>query len=302
MSPRRYLMCRPTYFAVDYVINPWMDPTRPGRHRRSRSGSGRPCATPTSSLGHTVEEIEPIPGLPDMVFAANGATVDRRHRLRRPVPLPAARRRGAGLPGLVRRRRLRDARGQAGQRGRGRPAARPSSSCSPAPASAPTWPRTPRRRSCSAARSSRCSWSTRATTTSTPRCAVLGAHHRVPARGVQRRPASGAGPAVPGRDPRRRWPTPRCSASTRSATARTWCCRCRPRGWPPGARARSGARTGGRVRAAQGRRRPEVLHAGAAGARDGPHRTDAWSPRPSGTPRTTTTRCRSSSPTPRAPG
>src|SRR2546421_409233 len=24
-----YVMCRPTYFAVDYAINPWMDPTRP---------------------------------------------------------------------------------------------------------------------------------------------------------------------------------------------------------------------------------------------------------------------------------
>jgi N-dimethylarginine dimethylaminohydrolase len=22
-------MCRPTYFAVDYAINPWMDPTKP---------------------------------------------------------------------------------------------------------------------------------------------------------------------------------------------------------------------------------------------------------------------------------
>ena len=26
---RRYLMCRPTYFAVDYAINPWMDPATP---------------------------------------------------------------------------------------------------------------------------------------------------------------------------------------------------------------------------------------------------------------------------------
>jgi N-dimethylarginine dimethylaminohydrolase len=26
---RHYLMCRPTYFAVDYKINPWMDPTAP---------------------------------------------------------------------------------------------------------------------------------------------------------------------------------------------------------------------------------------------------------------------------------
>ncbi len=24
-TPRRYLMCRPTYFTVTYEINPWMD-------------------------------------------------------------------------------------------------------------------------------------------------------------------------------------------------------------------------------------------------------------------------------------
>src|SRR5213082_927434 len=54
---RRYLMCRPTYFAVDYVINPWMDPSTP------------------VDVDHAVALIEPIPGLPDMVFAANGATV-----------------------------------------------------------------------------------------------------------------------------------------------------------------------------------------------------------------------------------
>lgn len=27
--PRRYLMCRPTYFEVTYSINPWMDPAKP---------------------------------------------------------------------------------------------------------------------------------------------------------------------------------------------------------------------------------------------------------------------------------
>ena len=26
---RRYLMCEPRHFAVEYVINPWMDPTVP---------------------------------------------------------------------------------------------------------------------------------------------------------------------------------------------------------------------------------------------------------------------------------
>jgi N-dimethylarginine dimethylaminohydrolase len=67
-------MCRPTYFAVDYAINPWMDPTVP-------TDNGLAVRQWTNlrdayvSLGHTVEEIEPIPGLPDMVFAANGATV-----------------------------------------------------------------------------------------------------------------------------------------------------------------------------------------------------------------------------------
>src|SRR5919112_1563856 len=28
-TARRYLMCPPRYFTVSYVINPWMDPSRP---------------------------------------------------------------------------------------------------------------------------------------------------------------------------------------------------------------------------------------------------------------------------------
>jgi N-dimethylarginine dimethylaminohydrolase len=74
MSPRRYLMCPPTYFGVDYVINPWMDP----RIWVDRALAVRQWTNLRDTylrLGHTVEEISPIPGLPDMVFAANGATV-----------------------------------------------------------------------------------------------------------------------------------------------------------------------------------------------------------------------------------
>lgn len=73
-SVSRYLMCRPAYFAVDYAINPWMDPSRPVdvdlavRQWETLRDTYR-------RLGHTVDEIDPIPGLPDMVFAANGATV-----------------------------------------------------------------------------------------------------------------------------------------------------------------------------------------------------------------------------------
>ncbi|MEV0727427.1 dimethylargininase [Polymorphospora sp. NPDC050346] len=73
-TSRRYLMCRPTYFAVEYKINPWMDPTAP-------TDADLAIAQWTTlrqvylDLGHTVEEIPAVPGLPDMVFAANGATV-----------------------------------------------------------------------------------------------------------------------------------------------------------------------------------------------------------------------------------
>jgi arginine dihydrolase len=71
---RRYLMCRPSYFSVDYAINPWMDPTAPvDVDLAVRQWEG--LRDTYRRLGHTVEEIEPIPGLPDMVFAANGATV-----------------------------------------------------------------------------------------------------------------------------------------------------------------------------------------------------------------------------------
>jgi len=71
---RHYLMCPPTYYTVSYEINPWMHADQ---------------ATDTSlalrqwqrlrdvhlDLGHTVETIDPLPGLPDMVYAANGALV-----------------------------------------------------------------------------------------------------------------------------------------------------------------------------------------------------------------------------------
>ncbi|MEV0183070.1 dimethylargininase [Streptomyces sp. NPDC050625] len=73
-TPRRYLMCSPRHFEVTYSINPWMDPRKP---------VDTPLAVAQweqlrdlyRALGHTVEELVPVPGLPDMVFAANGATV-----------------------------------------------------------------------------------------------------------------------------------------------------------------------------------------------------------------------------------
>lgn len=71
---RSYVMCRPTEFTVEYAINPWMDPSRPvDRARAMRQWEG--LVATYRSLGHRVEEVDPLPGQPDMVFAANGALV-----------------------------------------------------------------------------------------------------------------------------------------------------------------------------------------------------------------------------------
>ncbi|MFJ1806384.1 MULTISPECIES: dimethylargininase [unclassified Streptomyces] len=71
---RRYLMCRPSYFDVVYAINPWMDPGKPVDGALAVLQWER-LRELYRDLGHTVELIAPVPGLPDMVYAANGATV-----------------------------------------------------------------------------------------------------------------------------------------------------------------------------------------------------------------------------------
>ncbi|WP_299530707.1 dimethylargininase [uncultured Streptomyces sp.] len=73
-TPRRYLMCPPEHFEVTYSINPWMDPSKPVDLPLART-QWEDLRDRYRSLGHTVEELAPRPGLPDMVFAANGATV-----------------------------------------------------------------------------------------------------------------------------------------------------------------------------------------------------------------------------------
>jgi len=59
---------------VTYAINPWMRagyPVDPGLAMRQWAV----LRATYESLGHSVSTIEPVAGLPDMVFAANGATV-----------------------------------------------------------------------------------------------------------------------------------------------------------------------------------------------------------------------------------
>lgn len=67
-------MCPPRHFGVTYSINPWMEPSRP-TDTELAVRQWEQLRGLYLSLGHHVEQIPALPGLPDMVFAANGATV-----------------------------------------------------------------------------------------------------------------------------------------------------------------------------------------------------------------------------------
>jgi len=73
-TDRHYLMCEPVHYTVSYEINPWMDKTR-YTDAELAVRQWRTLRDTYLDLGHTVETIDPIPGLPDMVYAANGATM-----------------------------------------------------------------------------------------------------------------------------------------------------------------------------------------------------------------------------------
>ena len=71
-------MCPPTFFAVVYRINPWMDVARRTDPARAM-GQWRRIVDAYLAAGHVVVSLEPEPGLPDMVFAANaGLVIDGR--------------------------------------------------------------------------------------------------------------------------------------------------------------------------------------------------------------------------------
>lgn len=73
-TKRTVLMCKPQFFTVVYRINPWMDPALP----TDTSLAVKQWQTLYDTyvgLGFDVHLIDPIDGLPDMVYAANGGFV-----------------------------------------------------------------------------------------------------------------------------------------------------------------------------------------------------------------------------------
>lgn len=73
-TPRHFLMCPPVHFDVVYAINPWMDVTVPVDAGHAVV-QWQALKAAYEAHGHTVDVISPEPGLPDMVYAANGGVV-----------------------------------------------------------------------------------------------------------------------------------------------------------------------------------------------------------------------------------
>ena len=71
---RAVLMCRPEHFTVVYRINPWMNPAAPTDTNLALA-QWQALYDTYLGLGYDVQLIDPIDGLPDMVYAANGGFV-----------------------------------------------------------------------------------------------------------------------------------------------------------------------------------------------------------------------------------
>jgi N-dimethylarginine dimethylaminohydrolase len=67
-------MTPPTFFTVEYAINPWMDTSNPVDVERAVA-QWEDLRDTYRRLGHIVDIVEPVPGLPDMVYAANAGLI-----------------------------------------------------------------------------------------------------------------------------------------------------------------------------------------------------------------------------------
>lgn len=71
-------MCRPTYFKVAYEINPWMRVTVQANNQTARQQWDNLYRTLSEKCGAKIDLIDPVEGLPDMVFTANAGLVRKR--------------------------------------------------------------------------------------------------------------------------------------------------------------------------------------------------------------------------------
>jgi N-dimethylarginine dimethylaminohydrolase len=70
----RILMCPPTYYGIEYEINPWMKRTQPSEHELAQR-QWQDLYHHLTSCGAQIDLLEPQIGMPDLVFTANAGMV-----------------------------------------------------------------------------------------------------------------------------------------------------------------------------------------------------------------------------------
>ena len=77
MSQPHILMCPPDYYGIEYEINPWMKRERQADHALAVK-QWHDLRGILESAGARISLLEPMKGLPDLVFTANAALIHRR--------------------------------------------------------------------------------------------------------------------------------------------------------------------------------------------------------------------------------
>ena len=71
----RLLVCPPDYFCIDYEINPWMRRSNAADSRRAGAQWHALMRVLEQEIGVLLERMQPVQGLPDMVFTANAGSI-----------------------------------------------------------------------------------------------------------------------------------------------------------------------------------------------------------------------------------
>ena len=79
-SQPHILMCPPDFYGIHYEINPWMDMTRQADHAVAVE-QWNALHREILNAGANVSLLEPVDGLPDLVFTANAAMIFERRAL-----------------------------------------------------------------------------------------------------------------------------------------------------------------------------------------------------------------------------
>ena len=122
----RILMCPPDHYGIEYEINPWMD-RRQGADRHLAMTQWQDLRRLLEQAGAAIDCLEPVAGMPDLVFTANAAMICGKVAIPGPLPPSAAAGRRAVRPDLAGGTRLRASRPETGhlfRRGRRRPVLR----------------------------------------------------------------------------------------------------------------------------------------------------------------------------------